>query len=263
MNRFDPLVRKSTYERLADLFNDLAFNASSEWLLHRVVEAAAELTDAELAKVLLHDEGADTLRYVADSTCADTLLDILVPIEHSIAGASFTSGQPIVVHDVSADIRHCNSVEEKLNIKARSLVAVPLQYLQRCAGVLEVINRRDGAPFDDDDVAALRLLAAQATVAIDNARLIEVLEQQRAQLEARVDEHASAIKHLTTQLQGEVARRRQVEDELHRLASAVEHSASAIVITDTTPRIQYVNPAFTRVTGYTLDEVRGRNPRLL
>ncbi len=263
MNRFNPLVRKSTYERLADLFNDLAFNASLERLLHRIVEAATELTDAESAKLLLHDDGADTLRCVADSTCADNLLDILMPIEQSIAGASFTSVQPIVVHDVSADIRYCQTVDEKLNLKAQSLVAVPMQYLQHCTGVLEVINRRDGAPFDDDDVATLQLLAAQATVAIDNARLIEVLEQHRAQLDALVDEHASEVKRLNAQLQSEAAMRRQVEDELHRLASAVEHSASTIVITDTTPRIQYVNPAFTRVTGYTLDEVRGRNPRLL
>ena len=204
-----------------------------------------------------------TLRCVAASLQAGSLLDIPVPIDQSIAGAAFTSGQPVVVDDVSVDPRHYKASKRKSDLKARSLLAVPLQYLQHCVGVLEVENKRDGAPFDDDDVATLRLLASQATVAIENARLIEALEQHRAQLDALVDERVSEIKHINAQLQSEVAERRQAEDELRKLASAVEHSASTIVITDTTPRIEYVNPAFTRMTGYTLDEVRGKNPRLL
>jgi GAF domain-containing protein len=74
-----------------------------------------------------------------------------------------------------------------------------LQYLQHRAGVLEVENRRDGAPFDDDDVTTLQLLAAQAAVAIENARLIEALEQRRTHLEALVDERVSEVKHIRAQ----------------------------------------------------------------
>lgn len=57
---------------------------------------------------------------------------------------------------------------------------------------------------------------------------------------------------------------RAVETALvQRFSLAVEQSPSSIVITNTQGDIEYVNAAFTRVTGYTLDEVRGRNPRLL
>ena len=263
MNLSDPLVRAATHERLLALFKELASIVSLERLLHRIVEAATELTDAESAGLLLHDDGADMLRYVAASLQADILLDIPVPIDQSIAGASFTSGQPVVVNDVSADPRYYKGIEETIDFKARTLLAVPLQYLQHRAGVLEAENKRDGAPFDDDDVTTLQLLASQATVAIENARLIAALEQQRTRLEALVGERVSEVNHINAQLQSEVAERRRAQDELRKLAGAVEHSASTIVITDTTPRIQYVNPAFTRTTGYTLDEVRGRNPRLL
>ena len=263
MNSPDSLVRAASRERLLTLFNELASSVSLERLLHRTVEAAAELAGAETASLLLHDDGANILRCVAVSTRADILFNIPVPIDRSIAGATFTSGQPVVVNDVSADPRFDQGIEEKLDLTARSLLAVPLHYQQHRAGVLEVQNRRDGAPFDDDDVATLQLLAAQATVAVENARLIAALEQHRARLEALVDERVSEVRHINAQLQSEVAVRRQAEDELRKLASAVEYSASTIVITDTTPHIQYVNPAFTRTTGYTLDEVRGRNPRLL
>ncbi len=47
------------------------------------------------------------------------------------------------------------------------------------------------------------------------------------------------------------------------LRRAVDQSSAMVVITDTDAHIQYVNPHFTEVTGYTLDDVRGRNPSLL
>lgn len=55
-----------------------------------------------------------------------------------------------------------------------------------------------------------------------------------------------------------------VLSELQRFRLIVEHSSNMVVITDSERRIEYVNPAYTRVTGWTLDEVRGLKPgRLL
>jgi PAS domain S-box-containing protein len=51
--------------------------------------------------------------------------------------------------------------------------------------------------------------------------------------------------------------------ERDRLATAVEQVAESVIITDADARITYVNPAFERVTGYTRDEVMGKNPRIL
>jgi polar amino acid transport system substrate-binding protein len=51
--------------------------------------------------------------------------------------------------------------------------------------------------------------------------------------------------------------------ELNKLARAVEHSPLSIVITDARGNIEHVNPAFTRMTGYTIEEVLGKNPRIL
>ncbi len=57
--------------------------------------------------------------------------------------------------------------------------------------------------------------------------------------------------------------RKRTERQLRLAAHVFEYSGEAIMITDRDNRIVEVNPAFTRLTGYTLAEVRGENPRLL
>lgn len=61
----------------------------------------------------------------------------------------------------------------------------------------------------------------------------------------------------------EILERRQAEEGLRMFSLAVEQSPESILITDTASRIEYVNTAFLRNTGYTRDEVIGHNPRLL
>jgi diguanylate cyclase (GGDEF)-like protein/PAS domain S-box-containing protein len=57
--------------------------------------------------------------------------------------------------------------------------------------------------------------------------------------------------------------RKQTESQLLKLSQAVEQSPNTIVITDLEANIEYVNATFTKVTGYTLEEARGKNPRIL
>lgn len=61
----------------------------------------------------------------------------------------------------------------------------------------------------------------------------------------------------------DVTESRKVDEQLRQLSQAVEQSPSAVVITDPSGRIEYVNPKFCQVTGYTSTEVMGRNPRFL
>jgi PAS domain S-box-containing protein len=61
----------------------------------------------------------------------------------------------------------------------------------------------------------------------------------------------------------DITERRKLEEELRQLSRAVEQSPAIVMITDTDGAIEYVNPAFTAITGYEPEEAMGRNPRML
>lgn len=82
------------------------------------------------------------------------------------------------------------------------------------------------------------------------------LTKAHEELEQRVDER-------TRKLTEEIAERRRVEDSLRKQSRAVEQSPAMTIITDIGGRIEYVNPRFTQVTGYTLEEISGKTPRIL
>ena len=61
----------------------------------------------------------------------------------------------------------------------------------------------------------------------------------------------------------DISERKLFENQLVKLSTAVEQSPAVVVITDPLGNIEYVNPAFTVLTGYSIEETKGKNPRIL
>jgi len=204
-------------QMIHDLTRELASTVELDPLLNRIVAAAADVANSEQASVLLTDEH-DALRFVAATNGVEHLEDIPVPIDRSVAGAAFVSREPQVVFDVEKDDRHFKAVSRRLNRTAHSLLAVPLTYKDRCIGVLEAENKRDPQGFGPDDIDALTLLAAQAAVAIENARMVEALRASHEQLEQRVRDRTAELSQANAALEKEVGERKQAEERARHLA---------------------------------------------
>ncbi|NCA89869.1 MAG: diguanylate cyclase [Gammaproteobacteria bacterium] len=84
----------------------------------------------------------------------------------------------------------------------------------------------------------------------------QALVRARVQLHLELERRARALAHSLAETQ-------RLHDELLVLNQAMEQSPTSIIITDATGNIHYVNPYFSLLTGYSADEVQGRNPRFL
>jgi signal transduction histidine kinase len=174
------------FARLIEISLNLNTSLDQEKILHQILRTASEILGCETVSIMLYDENTEELYFVA-STDSDTksLTRIPVPIEDSIAGMIFSLDSPQIINNLSEDPRHFNMVSEELGVTHETLVGVPMRLQGKVIGVLEGINKREGI-FTEEDVDILSVIASQAAVAINNARMVESLQAAYEEL-ARID----------------------------------------------------------------------------
>src|SRR5512147_2760028 len=162
-----------SYLRVIEISRDLASTLDLNTLLDDIVRAAADITRAEAASILLYDDTARQLYFqVATNIDEPTMRGLIVPLDKSIAGWIVTNRRSARIDDAHKDERIFGEVEQTVGYSTRSLLGIPLITKNKVVGVLEVINKRKGR-FTDPDESMLAVLGAQAAVAIENARLFQ------------------------------------------------------------------------------------------
>ena len=161
------------YLRLIEISRDLASTLDLDTLLSDIVHAAADITAAEAASILLYDDTARQL-YFQISTNIDepTMRGLIVPLDNSIAGWIVTNRQSVRIDDTQKDERFFGDIDQTIAYSTNSLLGIPLITKNKIVGVLEVVNKKRGK-FTDADESILTVLGAQAAVAIENARLFQ------------------------------------------------------------------------------------------
>ena len=81
--------------------------------------------------------------------------------------------EPVIVNNVRSDTRFFPEMDESTGFETRSLIAVPLTVRGEAMGVIEVINKRSGDKFTDDDASLLSILATISASALDYAAYSE------------------------------------------------------------------------------------------
>lgn len=161
------------YRRLINIARDLASTLDLDNLLDRIIRAAADITEAEAASILLYDDAARELNFqVATNLDLQTMRGLVVPLEGSIAGWIVTNRQPVRIANAHEDARFYQKVENVTRYTTDSLLGVPLVTKDKVVGVLEAINKRSGE-FTQSDEDLMLVLGAQAAVAIENTRLFQ------------------------------------------------------------------------------------------
>ncbi len=149
-------------------------------LLERAMQVASSVTDAEAASLMLIDRNRRELIFASShSDQAELLKQQHISMDTGIAGWVATHNQPLIVNDVNQDPRFNPQVDASTGFVTRSIACVPLQTKGRTIGVLEALNKKSAEGFNEDDLEVMLTLAAQAAIAIENARLYQSLREER------------------------------------------------------------------------------------
>lgn len=158
-----------------------------EEVLHRVVEAAVYVVDAEEGSLMLLDEGRNELYIRASKNMDSKAQSMRKRVTDSLAGKVLQTKRAIAIGNDSQWKRTHTA------LLVKSLIYVPLILQNRAIGVLGVMNHLKETSFDSNDTRALSALGGYATIAINNANIYNEIERERNILGAIVQENDEAI----------------------------------------------------------------------
>ena len=157
---------------------------SLDALLHRLVETAAELTSARYAALgLIDTSGSELEQFVTHGIDAETRAEIgSLPRGRGILGVLIREAKPLRLHDLAEDPSSVGF--PPAHPPMRSFLGVPILLRGVSYGNLYLTEKEGGEDFTQEDEDLVVLLAGQAAVAIENARLYEASTRWSRQLQS-------------------------------------------------------------------------------
>jgi phosphoserine phosphatase RsbU/P len=168
------------FETLAEIGRDVASVLDLDELFSRIAQGTRRVIDYRTFGLWLVDEDRGELEIKINVKYGEKLEVPRVAIGEGLVGYAALHKEPVLVADVSTDPRYINVVED-----VRSELAIPMLVKDRCIGVLDLESPELDA-FTKRDIEILTLLASQAAVAIENARLYEAVRANEVRLEKEV-----------------------------------------------------------------------------
>jgi len=154
---------------LSDLARQIASSLDLDEVLHSVLKIAREQTGADRVSVMVWDDEAQPpcLRLVAAQGLPEKLLNQKVSLEEGIAGWVVKMGEPLLIA-----AQTISGLQAPLRYQgAGSALCFPLKVGNRVVGVLNLTRLQNDRPFSEADLHLYLILASQAALAIENARL--------------------------------------------------------------------------------------------
>jgi signal transduction histidine kinase len=169
---------------LVDAGIAMSSELSLDALLQRIVETAAELTGAKYVALGVVDRSGQSLeRFLTTGIDPETHAAIgELPRGRGLLGVVIREGRPLRLHDLADDPRSVGFPRN--HPEMRTFLGVPIFTRGVVFGNLYLTEKEGGGDFTEEDEDLTQLLAAQAAVAIDNARLYESSTRWLRQLES-------------------------------------------------------------------------------
>ncbi|MEM5947731.1 sigma 54-interacting transcriptional regulator [Spirochaetia bacterium 38H-sp] len=181
-------VDKKRLEKLIEI--NLRINSKysdSKDLLEEILASSMELTEGESSSLLLLNKELNRLYFeIALGVKGSEVKRFSLKPGEGIAGWVAKHNKSLIVNDVEDDPRHFPEIDKETGYRTKSILAVPMRVREECVGVIEVLNKKGGRPFDQSDLEWLEVFANQAGIAIQNAKYLQKIHDEINHLQNQI-----------------------------------------------------------------------------
>jgi adenylate cyclase len=170
---------------------DITSSLDLSVLLRRVMSEATRMLKADRSTLFLNNEKTGELWSEVGEGL--TAVQIKLPNTAGIAGAVFQSGKTINIPHAYADLRFNPAFDKRTGYFTRSILCVPVVNKHgKCIGVTQALNKR-GGPFTAEDEARLKAFTAQVSIALENAKLFDDVQNMRNYNQSVLESMSSGV----------------------------------------------------------------------
>jgi PAS domain S-box-containing protein len=180
------------FQLLYNVLENIHFIYDEGELAEVVLEKVGEALNAGAGTVFRIEEDGTIVPLASQGVSLETLRRTEFRVGKGVAGWVAKYVQPVKVDDPKKDSRFSLAVDKETGFKTRSIVAAPILAKGRAIGVIEFLNRRDGA-FTVPDLELISMIGREVGIAFENALLVRELRRSRAFLESMVDSLSAGL----------------------------------------------------------------------
>ncbi len=156
-------------------------------LLTKIIESATRLTEGESSSLLLLNPENNKLYFeIALGRKGPDVKKYSLKMGEGIAGWVAENNRSLIVNDVEKDGRFYSDISKQIGYPTASILAVPMRVKEKCVGVIEIINKREGKHFNEEDLQWLEIFATQAAIAVQNARSFQQVQEEVYHLQDQI-----------------------------------------------------------------------------
>jgi sigma-B regulation protein RsbU (phosphoserine phosphatase) len=173
---------------LHEITHALESSDNLESLLEYIMQKSQNVMTAEAASLMLVIDETNELEFkITLGPKAQEVKPFRLPIGKGISGWVAQTGEAVLIADAYSDPRFDPSFDKRSGFKTNSMLCVPMIHHAKVVGVMTLINKLDGKPFNENDQNLFTIFASQAALSIENARLLfAAIEKERLDKELQV-----------------------------------------------------------------------------
>ena len=169
--------RASSMRSITEVTEAISKPQHLEAVLDILMKNLLEFFNAGGCSILLKDSQGNVEFTSVSGEKRDKLKGQKINPGEGIAGWCMENDKPVLVAEAARDKRFSARTDEKTGMKTGSLICAPLKVLNEVTGVLEAVRPEGEAPFREEDIELLIIIASHASVAIDKARLYSMKDR--------------------------------------------------------------------------------------